>query len=289
MEAIKRVIPLMVVIMLFSGIVSFGQEQYDAFHVDESEAQEYKIKEDDTAYKIFSGVYPELFAKGLDIYEIVSRAQEDTAYLVESDKLMQIRYKSSSEVLTASISCLARSCLSQICVMAQDHGLLFESNTRVINTYIFHEMWGLSVYFVTDKGNYVMYKESIVSEPIYLMPDSVYRECAAGMVNFISSTEGGTCPSYAYFADISEYQIYPERDPIPPTEEEDMPKTEEKTQIPDSDKEEQDDTPDAPMTEQSKEKQNGSEVVLVAIISAGVPTVVLGTLLLIAVLKKRNK
>ena len=294
----KKIICILMIFALSILFIlpTFGGEKYDAFHIDEEKALEYKFKPEDVAVMIYSGIYFTEFANGVDVYDIVNSNIQDVAYLVTSDNLIQIRYKNEGEVKTAPISCLARACLSQACVMAKNYGRIFDSEIEVINTFIFHEMWGLSFYFVTNKGNFVMYKDSIVTEEIYLMPESVYRECARGMVDFMKSTEGGTCPGQSFFTDLSEYQIYPERMPditdIPETEDggfcpvtqatptpetEDLKKTEQPITTPES----------TQTTESEKNSASVSGVgVLLILAAAAVPTVILGTVIIIILKRK---
>lgn len=301
----KALYKLMTVLICFVMIVSCGgvlwaKEEYDAFHINDEEASEYKFKYDDTAVKMYSGIFCYDFAQGRDIYDIVKSSEDKTAYIVSSDNMIEIRYKTNGQTITAPISCLARSCLSQICVLAQTHGTYFDADVEVINTYIFHEMWGLSIYFVTNKGDFVMYKESIVSEVIYLIPEEIYRECAVGMVNFIRSTEGGSCPGYTYFAELSEYQIYPEKFPeITPEPTPEINPTPETEPVTEHGVDDEDDTmilpettpqktPEAAGTENVVDKDNSDAkvpVVPILIISA-IPTVILAVIVII-LLKRR--
>ena len=288
----KAVLALMCIAMLISsGGALWAKEEFDAFNVNDSEASEYKFKPADTAVKMYSGIFCYDFANGRDIYDIVRTSEDKTAYLISSDNMIEIRYKDKDQVHTAPISCLARSCLSQICVLAKNHGTYFDADVEVINTYIFHEMWGFSIYFVTNKGNFVMYKDSVVSEVIYLIPDEVYRECASGMVNFIRSTEGGACPSYGLFAELSDYQIYPEKFPeiIPTPEqtlkEEENTKTED-TVSPETHPVKETEEIDEEKTEKQESGASASVAVLPVIIVSAIPTLVLGAVVIV-LLKRR--
>ena len=284
------VLMVLCVLLMLGGTGVWAGEEFDAFNINEEEALEYKFKAEDTAYKMYTGVYCEAFAKGYSVYEIVNASQEDTAYIVSSDNMIQIRYKKGDEVISAPISCLARACLSQICVMACDHGVLFDADTKVINTYIFHEMWGLSFYFVTDKGDFVLYKDSIVSETIYLMPESVYRECAGLMTDIVKTTEDGVCPSYSSFMDLTEYQIYPE--PLPTDFPIDDPLTDEETKLPPVSNDADTVPMDSPIPEKTQsdiEKSSDVNLVLVVMISAGVPSVILGSLVFVLIIKRKKQ
>ena len=293
----KTICSLMILAFLFSlALPLYGGEEYDAFHVDEEHALEYKFKPDDSAVMIYSGMYFTEFARGTEVYDIIKNSSDDVAYLVTSDNLIQIRYKAEGEVKTAPISCLARACLSQICVMAKSHGRIFDSDTEVINTYIFHEMWGFSIYFVTNKGDFVLYKDSIVTEEIYLLPENVYRECAGSMVDFMKSTEGGSCPGYTYFADLTEYQIYPEPTPdftdLPVTEDCDTCPATQETPTPETEDlkktEEPITTPESVQTTESEKDSAGVSGVgvILILVSAAVPTVILGAVIIIILKRK---
>ncbi|MBE6544304.1 MAG: hypothetical protein E7675_07875 [Ruminococcaceae bacterium] len=295
MKAFYRITVLLLCLtaIITNGVVFRAEEEFDAFRIDDSEAAQYKFKFDDTAVKMYSGIFCYDFANGTDVYDIVKSSADKGAYIISSDSMIEIRYKENGSVVTAPISCLARSCLSQICVLAQNHGDYFDGETKVINTYIFHEMWGFSIYFVTNKGNFVMYKASIVSETIYLIPEDVYRHCAESMVGFINSTEDGTCPDYSYFADLSQYQIYPEKFPeIIPTPEGDP------TPLPPQDSESTATAspetlpPKTPVRTESLDNSNDSSSdsatvsVFPIIIASAVPTVILGFIVII-LLKRR--
>ena len=213
MKTLSKIAIFLLCFALCASVGVFSREEFDAFRIDDEEASLYKFKYDDSAIKMFSGIFCYDFAEGKDVYDIVQASKDKTAYIITSDNKIEIRYLENGNAVTAPISCLARACLSQVCVLAQNHGEYFEEGVEVINTYIFHEMWGFSIYMVTNKGSFVMYKDSIISEEIYLLPNEVYREYTKHMVSFIKSTEGGTCPGYSYFGDLSEYQIYPEKMP----------------------------------------------------------------------------
>ena len=54
----KPLCSLMILAFLFSlALPLYGGEEYDAFHVDEEHALEYKFKPDDSAVMIYSGMY----------------------------------------------------------------------------------------------------------------------------------------------------------------------------------------------------------------------------------------
>ena len=144
---------------------------------------------------------------------------------------------------------------------------------------------------MTDKGDFVMYKDSIVSETIYLMPETVYRECASLMTDVVKTTEDGMCPSYSALMDLSEYQIYPE--PLPTDFPLDDDLTEEETKLPpvseevkDTEESGMDESPVQTKTEE--EKSSDVNVVLIVLISAGVPSVILGSLIIALIVKKKK-
>lgn len=297
MKMLCKITVFILCLILCSSLGVFSREEFDSFNVDDKEADLYKFKYDDSAIKMFSGIFCYEFAEGKDIYDIVNSSGDKTAYLITSDNKIEIRYLENGTAITAPISCLARACLSQICVLAKSHGEYFESDVEVINTYIFHEMWGFSIYLITNKGNYVMYKDSIVSEEIYLIPEEVYRECAGYMVSFIKSTEGGTCPGYTYFAELSEYQIYPEKMPditnLPDSSPDTVPPstvtiTPENTIIsPETNTPENTPVPDDTTTENNESsKENITISITPIIIASAIPTLILGVIIIL-LLKKR--
>ncbi len=225
----KKILVLCFMLMLFamplSMVANCEEGINDSFNIPPAEVEPFKFKDDDMVVKYYSGAAVYEFAAGKTIDEIVKSDALTPVYIVVSDGNLDCRYKDSEGgIVTLPISCLARSYYSKMCVYIQNHTEFFDGDVKVEKTYIFSEMWGFSVYFVTDKGDFVMYKPTLTAEEIYLMPEKVYRTCAERMTEYLNIPEDNKCPDYTYFADIGEYLIYPEVLP-PITEDEVLPQT----------------------------------------------------------------
>ena len=160
-----------IVLTLFTILVS-AEDNYDSVNIDSEELSLMKDSSDDTVVKLYGGMFMPDFAEKKKIEDIIN---DDTSidYMVIS-KDGNITYKNYRNGKINIINpANGISDWSEFYKYAISPEKVFGYSTEIYNIYCLdgepsHD--GVYIYYFTDKGEYVLYKEYLSADKEYLIP-----------------------------------------------------------------------------------------------------------------------
>lgn len=154
-------------------------KDYDSLHMSENEVSMLHLPDDYVVVKLYSGSYMSKFAaqesietilqRTTPLYMVISSDAEITYYV--------IREGESSKITTGKISDW-----SQFYKYALSPEKIFGKRKKVYNVYCLegeHSYNGVYILFETSKGTYVLYKQFLLADEMYIFPIDEFYQYAA--------------------------------------------------------------------------------------------------------------
>lgn len=158
-----------------------AEGNYDSINIDPQERQTVQTSDDDTVIKLYSGIFIKVFSEKKEINTIISGQNIlEEIYMLKTDDV--IKYKHFyNDTLVEITQTHHLSGWNQFSTYAISPDNVFDSSVTVNNIYCLsgessHD--GVYIYYVTDKGDYVLYKEYLSSDKEYLFPINDFYDFA---------------------------------------------------------------------------------------------------------------
>ena len=165
-------------------IVPVAADSTDSLHLTAEEESQLDLTSDDMVVKLFCGSFMKDFS-----------AQEDITNIVEESEIMYLIVKSSGEIVyknyhdgnIVELNPLNRiSDWSDFYTYAISSNTVFDSSVKVNKVYCLngessHD--GVYIYYDTDEGEYILFKEYLSADESYLFPISDFYEFSAAVYN----------------------------------------------------------------------------------------------------------
>lgn len=178
------IILLTAIICVASFIIPVAAYSTDSLCLNAEEESRLDVSSDDTVVKLFCGSFMKDFSE-----------QEDIANIVEKSDIMYLIAKSSGEIVyknyyngeIVELNPLNRiSDWSDFYTYAVSSNSVFDSAVKVNKVYCLngepsHD--GVYIYYDTDEGDYVLFKEYLSADESYLFPISDFYEFSAVVYN----------------------------------------------------------------------------------------------------------
>ena len=205
-------------IMMFAAVICVGSfilpaaaNSTDSLHLTSEEKTLLEVSSDDVVVKIFAGFFMESFSRQEDILSILEKSK--TWYLVERNNddemaLSMYRRKDNGELGRFSY---ATSGWSNFYTYAVSPNKVFDSSVKVNSVYcldIEPSPEDVCIYYDTDQGDYVLYRQNLFGDETYLFPISVFYEVQEVLYNdlrAIPELNVGTNPPLKELYDADRY------------------------------------------------------------------------------------
>lgn len=175
---------LATIICVASFILPVAADSTDSLHLNSEEESQLNVSSDDTVVKLFCGSFMKDFS-----------TQEDITNIVEKSEIMYLIVKSSGEIVyknyydgeIVELNPLNRvSDWSNFYTYAVSSNTVFDSSVKVNEVYCLngessHD--GVYIYYDTDHGKYVLFKEYLSADESYLFPISDFYEFSEAVHN----------------------------------------------------------------------------------------------------------
>lgn len=190
---------------------SYAIEYGDSIAFDSFEAELVRNKPSEKVIKLYNGYYMPRFSEQQDIHTMLADALE-VSYMVISGK--QIQYKHIYEGKITNVTYRESTDWREFYTYAVSPELVFEPSIEIYNTYCLdgsssHN--GVYIYYVTNKGNYVLYKEFLTYEEMYLFPlEDFYRVAKVIQDDrYLHRNEDGGGTPVSELVDLNQYIFTP--------------------------------------------------------------------------------
>lgn len=178
----KRLFTLSVVFILCATIFTIPTsaetyDLYDSVHLNSEEESPLKTNSDDIVVKLYGGLFMSAFARQEDITTMIEKSS--VSYLIDtSDGGILYKRYSDGEPETLSFGIFS---WDGFYTYAISPDLVFDSSVKINVTYCLngapnHD--GFYIYYDTDHGTYILFKEYENSKETYLFPLSNFYEFA---------------------------------------------------------------------------------------------------------------
>lgn len=175
---------LTAIICVASFIMPVAADSTDSLHLNSEEESQLDVSSDDTVVKLFCGSFMKDFS-----------AQKDITNIVEKSEIMYLIVKSSGEIVyknyhngeIVELNPLNRiSDWSDFYTYAISSNSVFDSSVKVNEVYCLngessHD--GVYIYYDTNEGDYILFKEYLSADESYLFPISDFYEFSAVVYN----------------------------------------------------------------------------------------------------------
>ena len=186
----------------------------DSLKIDSDEAAKFKYNSDDIIIKIYNGSYMHGFAEKATIDELITSKYVGEPYYYVLSKSEGYQYKVERKGEIGNIDISDWNKLYKITLSPLNILKTISSDIQVQNVYCLdgnpsHD--GVYMYFITNKGYYVYYKEYVSAENEYLLPIEKFYDFAIAVYterkkNSDLGLVGGTKPIEEIF-DLEPYKI----------------------------------------------------------------------------------
>ncbi len=179
----KQVILFFIVAIFLVTPLSFSvsaEEIYDSLQLSPQEL-ELVCNEGETVVKLYSSGFMDAFSEKQTIETILSKDSEfHEIYMVYSENSLQFKhfYKGTLATITQTIYLPE---WANFVSFACSPEKIFDSSVHVQRVYCLdgeHSHDGVYIYYVTDQGDYILYKEYLSAEKEYLFPLADFHEFA---------------------------------------------------------------------------------------------------------------
>lgn len=177
----KRLLILLLatIICVTSSIVPVAAEVTDSLNLSAEEKTQLNLFSDETVVKLFGGMFMGDFSEKKDIASIVSESQ--IMYLTQK-RFGKIVYKKYYEGEMVELNpATGISDWSDFYKYAVYPNKVFDSSVTVKKVYCLNgeaSRDGVYIYYDTDQGEYILYKEYLSADETYLFPLSTFYEFA---------------------------------------------------------------------------------------------------------------
>jgi hypothetical protein len=147
------------------------------------------VSSNDVVVKLFTGAFMDDFSKKEDILNMVEKS--GTKYLVEKyygDGMTQIMYyrKHNGEMVKLDRNAFGQWDWSSFYSYVVSPDKVFDPSVKVNSVYGMDGMYSLDgayIYYDTDQGDYVLFRQYVTDDVTYLFPISVFYEVAEILYN----------------------------------------------------------------------------------------------------------
>ncbi len=203
---------LIAVLTICSCSVSVSAEEiYDSLKISEDEIKALSLDEGQLVLaKLYCGSFMKEFGEkaSVDILTADNNVQ-DEVYMIKSGT--DIYYYHIYDGKPYGISISKTESWDDFCNYALKTDEVFDSSITVKNVYCFNgeqSCDGVYIYYVTDKGDYVLYKEYLIAEKQYLFPVSDFYDFAEKVHAERLKNAYSDSGAYAYSGGISVETLY---------------------------------------------------------------------------------
>jgi len=168
---------LICIVCVTSFLFPVSANSYDSVHLNSEEESPLKTNSDDIVVKLYGGLFMSAFARQEDITTMIEKSS--VSYLIDTSD-GGILYKRYSEGGPKTLSFGIFS-WDGFYTYAVSPTLVFDSSVKINTTYCLngapnHD--GFYIYYDTDHGTYILFKEYENSKETYLFPLSNFYEFA---------------------------------------------------------------------------------------------------------------
>jgi len=175
----KIILYLFIFILMFQflSISTIAADREDSVNISEQTRLDMQDHPDDIVVKLYGGMFMHLFAQEADISEMLDQRtmyDECASYMVIPATSESVKYKRYHKGEVTRIEFFSTPAeWDKMYPYVEDPSKVLGESTTVTNIYCLdgdpsHD--GVYIYYVTDKGDYVLYKEYLVADDMYLFP-----------------------------------------------------------------------------------------------------------------------
>lgn len=189
-------------------------ENLDSIKLTEKEKNDLQIKSSDTAIRMYNSMYTPFFAEGMSIDEILTHNSMSYIYMIKSitGKIRYMHYWRDGN--TYKITNGIPIDWSDFYRYAVTPHLVLDSTIQVKAVYCLHgeaNYDGAYIYYVTNQGDYILYREYASADAQYLIPVQELYGIAKKVVDSNKETGDellyGGSPVITELCDLSAYQV----------------------------------------------------------------------------------
>lgn len=205
---------LATIICAASFILPVAAESTDSLHLSSEEESLLKPSSDDTVIKLFSGAFMKDFATQEDIPGIVEEPRISYVYMIVKKSGEIAYYHNYDGEMVKLNSATGLSDWSDFYTYAVSPNTVFDPSVKVNRAYCLdgdRSQDGVYIYYETDHGKYVLFKEYLSADKTYLFPISDFYEISEVVYSnrlLHKDTEGGAPPIDELF-DVENYLFQP--------------------------------------------------------------------------------
>lgn len=213
----KRIFAILLCLfMTFCQVNVYAASPYDSVILDSDEENSVRVYGDEPVVKAYYDSFWFDFADKTSIYQIVENSSYEQ-YLVYSfctpiytgaPRIMEFRNGELCHIDYGAVRYL----IGEFFKYAVYPEYVLGPNTRVLETYCLNGLMsreGFFIYYVTDNGDYVLYKPLLDSDDIYLVPAQQMHTIATSVIEFYNKYAGMAGEYYPIEA-LAEYKITPD-------------------------------------------------------------------------------
>lgn len=211
----KLLCSILIFMMIVFPLDVFAAENEDSVNLSEEIIHAVRNKSDDTVIRLYAHRYMRKFAERQDIAKLIESVSEVYMVIGASG---EISYKRQVEDGFVEITASPYPDWSEFYEYAISPETVFDSSVEVTNIYCLDgspSRGSVYICYVTDKGDYVLYKEYLEADKTYLMPLNDFYDFAEAVwaeeVKFIDS-EGGSGYAIDELFDLEPYEFTPADD-----------------------------------------------------------------------------
>ena len=167
-------------ILLSCTVVASGAVDYDSVNIPPDEFSSVQESKKDIVVKLYNSSYMKGFSQGKSVEEMISTSLQTVYMVIEQPFKNNITYKAYYK--DGKLYDLAfPTDWSEFYIYAISTDLVFDSSIKVNKVYCLdgepsHN--GVYIYYETNKGDYVLFKEYLTAEDTYLFPIEDFRDFA---------------------------------------------------------------------------------------------------------------
>lgn len=194
---------------------SYTVEDGDSVVLDSFEVELIRDESFEKVIKLYNGMYMHRFSKKQDIHTMLENALE-IEYLVISGKRVRYKHIYEGKITNIDSASFKGKGWKEFYTYAVSPELIFDASVKVYNTYCLdgsssHN--GVYIYYATNNGDYVLYKEFLSYEEMYLFPLEDFYEVAKIVQDdlYLHRNETGGNTPISELVDLSSYVVTPSK------------------------------------------------------------------------------